>query len=105
MRDLATPDGLEAVRASDQGGFDIILMDCQMPNLDGYEATKRIRRREEITGGRIPIVAMTANAFESDREKCFEAGMEGYLTKPIDKHVLLEEVRKWVEAAAVTNNV
>jgi signal transduction histidine kinase/ActR/RegA family two-component response regulator len=80
-------DGRAAVNAWERGGYDLILMDCQMPELDGYEATREIRRRER-TGQRIPIVALTAHAMKNDDLKCKEAGMDGYLTKPIDRTLL-----------------
>jgi two-component system, sensor histidine kinase and response regulator len=79
----AVANGFEAVRAHGLLKYDTILMDCQMPELDGFEATRAIRRAEEQTGARIPIIAMTANAMIGDRERCLAAGMDGYVAKPI----------------------
>jgi PAS domain S-box-containing protein len=75
-------DGAQAVAAWKRGGFDLILMDCQMPELDGFDATRAIRS-QETAGTRIPIVALTANAMKGDEARCLEAGMDGYLTKPV----------------------
>jgi len=76
-------NGKEAVELVQKDGFDLVLMDVQMPEMDGIEATKEIRKREKETGRHIPIIALTANAFEEDRKKCLEAGMDEYATKPI----------------------
>ncbi|MEO5331595.1 MAG: ATP-binding protein [Magnetococcus sp. YQC-5] len=77
-------DGLEAVRLFGTEPFDLILMDVQMPHMNGFDATEAIRAREKGTGRRVPIIAMTANAMKGDREKCLDVGMDEYVTKPID---------------------
>jgi CheY-like chemotaxis protein len=75
-------NGVEAVQAVSTGAYALVLMDCQMPELDGYEATRQLRSRE--TGGRrIPIIAMTAGAMEGDAARCYEAGMDDYISKPV----------------------
>jgi CheY-like chemotaxis protein len=87
--------GLEALQASRKARFDLILMDCQMPEMDGYEASRRIREGE-VDGVRTPIIALTANAMVGDREKCLEAGMDDYLPKPIRIPELEETLRRWL---------
>jgi CheY-like chemotaxis protein len=91
----AVQDGLEAVAAAEDGAYDLILMDVQMPVMNGFEATERIRDRERRRGvPRVPIVAMTAHAMKGDREKCLGAGMDDYLAKPIKKADLLGVIRR-----------
>jgi CheY-like chemotaxis protein/HPt (histidine-containing phosphotransfer) domain-containing protein len=77
-------NGRQAVQAAFIEHFDVILMDVQMPEMDGYEATTEIRRQEQTAGGHRPIVAMTANAMKGDDDRCLQAGMDGYVSKPID---------------------
>lgn len=91
--------GEAALDAMEKVSFDLILMDCQMPVLDGYETTKRLREREAATRQHIPIVAMTANALAGDEEKCLAAGMDDYLTKPIRLALLGRTLERWIPAA------
>ncbi|MGA8597612.1 MAG: response regulator [Bryobacteraceae bacterium] len=80
---LVVNNGLQAVAALDRESFDLVLMDVQMPEMDGLEATSLIRSRERRSGGRVPIIALTAHAMKTDEERCLAAGMDGYLTKPV----------------------
>ncbi|HEY9180455.1 MAG TPA: response regulator, partial [Candidatus Baltobacteraceae bacterium] len=84
----AVSDGLQAVDAAAGGEFDVVLMDCQMPNMDGFAATRTIRKRETHTGRRARIIAMTANALSEDRQACLDAGMDDYISKPVTLDVL-----------------
>jgi two-component system sensor histidine kinase/response regulator len=89
-------DGQQGVAASAIEAFDLILMDCQMPVMDGFTATARIRDREQRThAARIPIIALTANAMDGDRERCLNAGMDDYLSKPFSQHALAEVLSRW----------
>ena len=85
-------NGVDAVAKWKEGQFDLILMDVQMPELDGYEATRRIRSHELSTGTRIPIIAMTAHAMSGDRERCLEEGMDDYISKPVRREALEEAI-------------
>lgn len=92
-------NGQEAVEKLAKFDYDLILMDCQMPIMDGYTATRTIRENEKASGGdRIPIIAMTANAMVGDKEKCLDAGMDDYMSKPLNRHVLEETIKKWLNA-------
>ena len=90
-------DGVEAVNRMAAAGaddYDLILMDVQMPQMDGYTATREIRTLSDNRKANIPIIAMTANAFEEDKEKAFAAGMDDHIAKPIDIHILLDTLNK-----------
>jgi CheY-like chemotaxis protein len=86
-------NGREALAAFDDHTFDLILMDVQMPEMNGYECTAVIREKEKNGSDRIPIVALTANAMTGDRERCLKAGMDGYLSKPLNKGELIEALQ------------
>ena len=87
-------DGLEAVKLYSGGPFDVVLMDIQMPGMNGFEAAARIRELEAQTGRHVPIVAMTAHAIKGDREKCLGAGMDGYISKPVRSRDLFEVIER-----------
>ncbi len=93
-------DGLEAVAALKRDAFDLVLMDVQMPNLDGFAATAQIRAAEKTTGRHIPIVALTAHAINGDCERCLDAGMDGYIPKPFEDEDFFAAI-----SAAVTGAV
>jgi CheY-like chemotaxis protein len=98
-------NGRDAVAAVERASYAAVLMDCQMPELDGYAATREIRSREGHSP-RVPIIAMTANSMAGDREKCLEAGMDDYVSKPIDSDELREALARHatVEAPASLSN-
>ncbi len=89
-------DGLQAIAAIEQGAFDLVLMDCQMPECDGYTATRRIRELLAGQKRRLPIVALTANAFTEDRERCFAAGMDDFLAKPCSLEAMRGSLKRWL---------
>ena len=89
---VVTSNGREALAALERERFDLILMDIQMPEMSGIEVAKAIRQKEKQTGGRIPIVATTASAMKEDRERTLEAGMDAYISKPIEREILFEAI-------------
>ncbi len=96
---ILVENGRQAVDAFDPDMFDVILMDVQMPEMDGFEATREIRKIEAETGSHIPIIAMTAYATEGDRERCLEAGMDSYVSKPISANKLFKAIEALVPPA------
>jgi CheY-like chemotaxis protein/HPt (histidine-containing phosphotransfer) domain-containing protein len=93
---VVAENGQQAIESLERHTFDLVLMDVQMPEMGGYEATQAIREKEKSTGAHIPILAMTAHAMQGDRERCLSAGMDGYIAKPIEPKAFLETI----EAAA-----
>jgi len=91
------PDGERAVRAFTEGSYALILMDCMMPVMDGYTATRRIRAIEQQTGRHVPIIAMTANAMTGARAECLAAGMDDYVSKPVDAQQIVAVLSRYVE--------
>ena len=107
-------NGLEAVRAVKHMAYDLVLMDCQMPEMDGFAATRSIRELEagssplaaghpgasasglEHRASRLPIIAMTANSMQGDRARCLEAGMDDYISKPVQPEDLAEKINRWL---------
>jgi signal transduction histidine kinase/AmiR/NasT family two-component response regulator/HPt (histidine-containing phosphotransfer) domain-containing protein len=102
-------NGREALDAVAVERFDVVLMDVQMPKMGGFEATDAIRVQERKSGGRLPIIAMTANAMKGDHERCLEAGMDGYVSKPVQAAKLYEEIERvipaFVELTGQTNGL
>jgi CheY-like chemotaxis protein len=97
-------DGKEAVDALDKAVFDVVLMDVQMPNMNGFEATAAIREKEKKSGKHIPIIAMTAHAMKGDREMCLEAGMDDYVAKPLKADELLNKIEAIVQKFGKAQN-
>jgi PAS domain S-box-containing protein len=96
----AVATGREVLTALQESRFDLVLMDVQMPDLDGFDTTAEIRRREQGTGHRVPIIALTAHALEGDRERCLAAGMDDYLSKPLRRADLVAALERWRQPPA-----
>ena len=93
-------NGIEAISALQNTRYDVVLMDCQMPELDGYSATRRIREHDSgVLWQQVPIIAMTAHAMKGDREHCLEAGMDDYIAKPVEARTLVSAVERWLGTA------
>ncbi|RPH82194.1 MAG: response regulator, partial [Nitrospiraceae bacterium] len=91
--------GLEAVEAIGRTTYDVVLMDCEMPEMDGYEATKEVRRREEGMPSRLPIMALTGHTSDEETQKCLQAGMDRVLTKPLTLPILRTHLQKLMRHA------
>jgi signal transduction histidine kinase/CheY-like chemotaxis protein len=98
----AVMNGREALAAMEEARYDLVLMDCHMPVMDGYEATAEIRRKELESGDHAIVVAMTANARNEDRERCILSGMDDYLAKPVELHDLRRVIDRWVRQSSMT---
>ena len=98
---VVAPNGRKAVQFAEDQTFDVIPMDVQMPEMSGLEATAAIRERERSAGGHIPIVAMTAHAMTGDRERCLDAGMDGYVSKPLRPDELVAAIDGLFAAPAI----
>jgi len=96
-------NGKAALASLERESFDLILMDVQMPEVDGFEATRTIREREKSTGEHIPIIAITAHALKGDQERCLAAGMDAYISKPIRSSELFETIQRTLERCASAN--
>jgi signal transduction histidine kinase/PleD family two-component response regulator len=98
-------NGKEAVKALEMIPYDIVLMDCQMPEMDGYEATGEIRNpASKVLDHKVPVIAMTAHAMKGDRERCLEAGMDDYLCKPVNPRELCDMIEKWIAKPDVSRH-
>lgn len=95
----AVGSGAEALEALSNSMYSAILMDCQMPIMDGYEVTAEIRKNECTSGEHVPIIAMTASAMEGDKERCIDAGMDDYLSKPVSQVSLYQTLKHWIKAS------
>jgi CheY-like chemotaxis protein len=92
----AAEDGLMGVEMWEKGDYELVLMDVQMPRMNGFEATGAIREKERARGGHTPIIAVTAYALEKDEKECLATGMDAYITKPIDFNKCLETIRAMI---------
>ena len=96
--------GQRAVQAAQDTLYSVIMMDCQMPGMDGFEATKAIRKLEALRGTYTPIIAVTALAMVGDRERCIAVGMDDYISKPIDRQMLKIKLNHWLQKDFVLRN-
>ena len=97
VKSVLAVDGRKGLTALEEGDFELVLCDCSMPEMDGYQFTEAVRKREasEAKGCHIPIIALTANAFREDVERCFASGMDDFISKPASIERLASKLRKW----------
>jgi len=97
---VAAGSGTEAIEKFKENSFDLVLMDLMLPGMNGYDITKEIRKHEKETNVEkaVPIIAITANTLDNDREKCFEVGMNDYLSKPFNANQLIDKIRLFLPA-------
>jgi two-component system, sensor histidine kinase and response regulator len=98
----AVETGVQAIKKIQSNQYSVVLMDVQMSEMDGLEATQRIRELEKLTGMHVPIIAMTAHAMQGDRELCLDAGMDDYVTKPLQPKVLFSAIDRWIKFATLS---
>lgn len=103
-RVTSVESGRQALKALMGESFDLVLMDCSMPEMDGFEATRALRQQEMGSSHHIPIIALTANAMNGDRDRCLEAGMDDYVAKPFDRETLLAVLARWSQSSAATQS-
>ncbi len=97
----AVTNGYDVLKELGKNDYDLILMDCQMPEMDGLEATRRIRQLEKISSRHIPIIALTANALKSDQQQCLLSGMDDFVTKPVRKEILAQAISRWLKSSSI----
>ena len=100
-RVVVASNGREALEALRKDAFDLVLMDVQMPEMDGLEATRALRDLERVSGRHLPVIALTAHAMKGDRDRCLAAGMDGYLSKPIPAADLLQTIETYRNGASL----
>jgi CheY-like chemotaxis protein len=106
LRADAVANGVEALQALEARPYDLVLMDLQMPEMGGLEATRQIRNPDSaVRNHEVPIIAMTANAMQGDREECLEAGMNDYVSKPVSRQALAEALDRWLPRESAASSI
>jgi CheY-like chemotaxis protein len=97
--------GIDALRVLCESDFDVVLMDCQMPDMDGFEATRQLRASSSVRNPQIPVIAFTGNALAGDRERCLAAGMNDFVSKPVDRDRLEAALQRATQASACSRGI